>query len=86
MASTTIYIDEDVGRDESPANGTEAAPYKTLVHAFLEHAPTTEGIQYLTRKSQTDAAGEDVDPAAKLEWKPATKSAMKKANTLCEQR
>jgi asparaginyl-tRNA synthetase len=86
MASTTIYIDEDVGRDESPANGTEAAPYKTLVHAFLEHAPTTEGIRYLTRKSQTDATGEDVDPAAKLEWKPATKSAMKKANTLCEQR
>ncbi|KAJ5478408.1 hypothetical protein N7530_003917 [Penicillium desertorum] len=71
MASTTIYIDEDVGRDESPANGTETAPYKTL---------------YLTRKSQTDAAGEDVDPASKLEWKPATKSAMKKANNLWEQR
>ncbi|KAJ5264211.1 hypothetical protein N7497_003382 [Penicillium chrysogenum] len=75
MASTTIYIDEDVGRDESPANGTETAPYKTLIHAY-----------YLTRKSQTDAAGEDVDPAAKLEWKPATKSAMKKANNLWEQR
>lgn len=86
MASTTIYIDEDVGRDESPANGTETAPYKTLIHAYVEHPPTTEGIQYLTRKSQTDAAGEDVDPAAKLEWKPATKSAMKKANNLWEQR
>ncbi|OQE43081.1 hypothetical protein PENCOP_c003G08853 [Penicillium coprophilum] len=83
---TTIYIDEDVGRDESSATGTETAPYKTLVHAYVEHPPTTEGIQYLTRKSQTDAAGEDVDPAAKLEWKPATKSAMKKANNLWEQR
>ncbi|KAJ5521684.1 hypothetical protein N7527_005799 [Penicillium freii] len=86
MASTNIYIDEDVGRDESPATGTETAPYKTLIHAYVEHPPTTEGIQYLTRKSQTDAAGEDVDPAAKLEWKPATKSAMKKANNLWEQR
>ncbi|KAJ5174117.1 uncharacterized protein N7500_002048 [Penicillium coprophilum] len=84
--SITIYIDEDVGRDESSATGTETAPYKTLVHAYVEHPPTTEGIQYLTRKSQTDAAGEDVDPAAKLEWKPATKSAMKKANNLWEQR
>ncbi|KAJ5504500.1 hypothetical protein N7463_007374 [Penicillium fimorum] len=82
----TIYIDEDVGRDESSATGTETAPYKTLVHAYVEHPPTTEGIQYLTRKSQTDAVGEDVDPAAKLEWKPATKSAMKKANNLWEQR
>ncbi|KAI2730862.1 hypothetical protein CBS147332_2714 [Penicillium roqueforti] len=86
MASTSIYIDEDVGKDESSATGTESAPYKTLVHAYVEHPPTTEGIQYFTRKSLTDAAGEDVDPAAKLEWKPATKSAMKKANNLWEQR
>ncbi|KAJ5432375.1 Asparagine--tRNA ligasecytoplasmic [Penicillium daleae] len=82
----SIYIDEDVGHDEATATGTESAPYKTLLHAFVQHAPTTEGIQYLTRKSQTDAPGEDVDPAAKLEWKPATKSAMKKATNLWEQR
>ncbi|KAF7714524.1 Asparagine--tRNA ligase, cytoplasmic [Penicillium ucsense] len=82
----SIYIDEDVGRDDASATGTESAPYKTLLHAFVQHAPTTEGIQYLTRKSQTDAAGENVDPAAKLEWKPATKSAMKKATNLYEQR
>ncbi|KAJ5370067.1 Asparagine--tRNA ligase cytoplasmic [Penicillium cataractarum] len=82
----SIYIDEDVGHDDVSAAGTESAPYKTLLHAFVQHAPTTEGIQYLTRKSQTDAAGEDVDPAAKLEWKPATKSAMKKATNLWEQR
>lgn len=82
----SIYIDEDVGHDDASATGTESAPYKTLLHAFVQHAPTTEGIQYLTRKSHTDAAGEDVDPAAKLEWKPATKSAMKKATNLWEQR
>ncbi|OOQ82581.1 Asparagine--tRNA ligase, cytoplasmic [Penicillium brasilianum] len=82
----SIYIDEDVGHDDASATGTESAPYKTLLHAFVQHAPTTEGIQYLTRKSQTDAAGENVDPAAKLEWKPATKSAMKKATNLWEQR
>jgi asparaginyl-tRNA synthetase len=82
----SIYIDEDVGHDDASAAGTESAPYKTLIHAMVQHPPTTEGIQYLTRKSQTDAAGEDVDPAAKLEWKPATKSAMKKATNLYEQR
>ncbi|KAJ5195247.1 uncharacterized protein N7498_008685 [Penicillium cinerascens] len=82
----SIYIDEDVGLDDATATGSETAPYKTLLHAFVQHAPTTEGIQYLTRKSQTDAPGEDVDPAAKLEWKPATKSAVKKATNLYEQR
>ncbi|KAL4896249.1 hypothetical protein BDV59DRAFT_172439 [Aspergillus ambiguus] len=82
---TSIYIDEDVGRDDASATGVESAPYKTLVHAFLQHPPT-EGVQYLTRKSQTDPAGDNVDPAAKLEWKPATKSALKKATNLYEQR
>jgi asparaginyl-tRNA synthetase len=81
----TIYIDEDVGRDDSTATGSESAPYKTLVHAYLQHPPA-EGNQYLMRKSQTDAPGEDVDPAAKLEWKPATKSATKKALSIVEQR
>ncbi|RAH55651.1 asparaginyl-tRNA synthetase [Aspergillus piperis CBS 112811] len=83
MAS--IYIDEDVGRDDSTANGTESAPYKTLLHAFLQHAPT-DGNQYLTRKSQTEPTEAGADPASKLEWKPATKSAVKKATNLYEQR
>ena len=80
MAS--IYIDEDVGRDESPATGSESAPYKTLLHAFLQHPPTN-GTQYLTRKSQTEPAEEGAD---KLEWKPATKSAMKRTANAYEQR
>ena len=83
MAS--IYIDEDVGRDDSTANGTESAPYKTLLHAFMQHAPT-DGNQYLTRKSQTEPTEAGADPASKLEWKPATKSAVKKATNLYEQR
>ncbi|KAK1148343.1 asparagine--tRNA ligase [Aspergillus melleus] len=83
MAS--IYIDEDVGRDDSTATGTESAPYKTLLHAMLQHAPA-DGTQYLTRKSQTEPTGEGADPAAKLVYQPATKSALKKATNLYEQR
>ncbi|KAL4760509.1 asparagine--tRNA ligase DED81 [Aspergillus foveolatus] len=83
MAS--IYIDEDAGRDDQTANGSESAPYKTLLHAFLQHDPS-EGTQYLTRKSMTEPTGEGADPASKLEWKPATKSAIKKATNLLEQR
>lgn len=84
-APISIYIDEDVGRDDSTATGSQSAPYKSLVHAFLQHAPQ-DGTQYLTRKSQTDLPGENVDPAAKLEWKAPAKSAMKKATSLMEQR
>ncbi|KAL4917485.1 hypothetical protein BDW62DRAFT_85032 [Aspergillus aurantiobrunneus] len=83
MAS--IYIDEDVGIDDSTATGSESAPYKTLLYAFEQHAPF-DGAQYLMRKSQTEPTGEGADPVAKLEWKPAAKSAIKKATTLLEQR
>ncbi|KAL1955304.1 hypothetical protein VTO42DRAFT_8836 [Malbranchea cinnamomea] len=79
----TVYIDEDVGRDDETATGQESAPYKTLVYAFLQHPPAPEN-QYLMRKSVTGPAGEDGDSAARLEWKPATKSAMKKATSLWE--
>ncbi|RDW74696.1 asparagine--tRNA ligase DED81 [Aspergillus mulundensis] len=82
---SSIYIDEDVGRDDSPATGSESAPYKTLIHAFVQHDPST-GAQYLMRKSQTEPTGEGADPASKLEWKPATKSAIKKATNMLEQR
>ncbi|KAL4901908.1 hypothetical protein BDW74DRAFT_67999 [Aspergillus multicolor] len=82
---TSIYIDEDVGRDDSTATGSESAPYKTLIHAFVQHDPST-GAQYLMRKSQTEPTGEGADPASKLEWKPATKSAIKKATNMLEQR
>lgn len=86
-SETIVYIDEDVGKDEESHTGAESSPYKTLVYAFLQHPPSTENIQYLTRKSVTGevAEGED-DPAAKLEWKPVTKSALKKATGQYEQR
>ncbi|EER24159.1 hypothetical protein D8B26_002352 [Coccidioides posadasii str. Silveira] len=85
-APNTIYIDEDVGRDDESAAGTDLSPYKTLVYAFLQHPPSTENIQYLTRKSETGPVGEDGDPSVRLEWKPATKSALKKATNLFEAR
>jgi hypothetical protein len=39
----------------------------------------------MTRKSQTGPVSEDGDPSARLEWKPATKSALKKATGLYDQ-
>ncbi|KAF7512491.1 asparagine--tRNA ligase [Endocarpon pusillum] len=83
--SSSIYIDEDVGRDDDAALGTESAPYKTLLHAMIKHAPSAGSISYLTRKSQTGPVSENGDPAARLEWKSATKSALKKATNLYEQ-
>jgi asparaginyl-tRNA synthetase len=85
MASGTIFIDEDVGRDDDAAFGTVSSPYKTLPHAMIRHPPTTDGPTYMMRKSRTGPVSEDGDPAARLEWKPATKSALKKATGLYEQ-
>lgn len=43
MASETVFIDEDVGRDDDAAFGTVSSPYKTLLHAMIqqETAPPT---------------------------------------------
>ena len=83
---TNIYIDEGTGKDDSSTNGTEQKPYKTLLHAHIEHPPTEE-IQYLQRKPETDPTAEDKggEPVTRLEWKPAAKSALKKAGNLYEQ-
>lgn len=80
----TIYIDEDVGRDDDSGSGAESAPYKTLLHAMIQH-DSKDSPSYLTRKSQTGPVSDDGDPAARLEWKPATKSALKKATNLLDQ-
>ncbi|KAH8696087.1 putative cytoplasmic asparaginyl-tRNA synthetase [Talaromyces proteolyticus] len=79
-----IYIDEDVGHDDASASGTEAAPFKTLLHAMLQYDPTTEGIQYLTRKSVTGPVEEGKDEASRLEWKAPSASGMKKTLKLFE--
>ena len=78
------YIDEDVGKDDTASRGEEQSPYKTLLHALIHHPP---GIvsQYLMRRSETGPVSEENTPAARLEWKPATKSALKKATNLFEQ-
>ncbi|KAL9106247.1 MAG: hypothetical protein Q9227_008715 [Pyrenula ochraceoflavens] len=81
---TSIYIDEDVGHDDDSATGSESAPYKTLLRAMIQHDPKNSP-SYLTRKSRTGPVSEDGDPSARLEWKPATKSAMKKATNLLDQ-
>ena len=80
-----IYIDEDVGKDEPTASGATSSPYKTLAYAMVQHSESAEEPQYMTRKSETGPVSEDGDPAARLEWKPATKSALKKATNLAEQ-
>jgi asparaginyl-tRNA synthetase len=64
-----IHVDEDIGKDEQTQQGTPESPFRSLQYAYLQH-PAQE--QYLVRKS------ESADDEAK-EWKPAAKSAMKKA-------
>lgn len=85
-SSRTVYVDEDKGIDDASADGTEQHPYQTLLFAHIQHPPTSsDGPQYQTRKSQIASAGTDGDPAPISEWKPATKSALKKAANLYEQ-
>ncbi|KAK5658913.1 hypothetical protein OQA88_1727 [Cercophora sp. LCS_1] len=59
-----IYIDEVKGDDAGADRGTEAAPYKTLNQAFIDKGEDSD--------FQVKKAGED-------EYKPAAKSALKKA-------
>ena len=82
--SASVYVDEDVGKDDHTSTGAEDAPYKTLLYALIQHPPK-EGRQYLTRKSETGPVSADGDPKARLEWKPASKAGMKKATNLYEQ-
>lgn len=85
MANTTIgvYIDEDVGKDDFSAAGTEQLPYKTLLYAHIQHPPAqSDGPQYFVRKSQTAPIPEGSDENSRLEYKAATKSALKKAANL----
>ena len=86
MADTNekIFVDEDIGRDETTANGSEVSPYKTLLFAYIQHPPS-ESTQYLMRKSETGPVSEDGDPAVRKEWKSATASAQKKATKLYDQ-
>ena len=77
----SVYVDEDAGKDDG-ADGTIENPYKTLLNARQHHPSESH---YLTRKSLTGPVSEDGDPAARLEYKPASKSALKKMTTMYEQ-
>ena len=84
--SKKVHVDEDIGKDDPAADGSEASPYKTLLFAYIQHPPTQPtDPQYFTRKSETGPVSEDGDPEARKEWKPATKSATKKVTSLYEQ-
>ncbi len=80
MAATggKVHVDEDTGKDDPSADGSETSPYKSLLFAHIQHPPSpTDGPQYFTRKSETGPVNEDGDPEARKEWKPATKSGEK---------
>ena len=84
--SSKVYVDEDVGKDEPSADGTETQPYRTLLFAHIQHPPApSHAPQFFTRKSETGPVDENGDPSARKEWKPMTKSAQKKVTNLYEQ-
>ena len=66
-----IYIDEEKGLDaQDGGSGTEASPLKNLQEAYITHGPDND--------FQVKKKGED-------EFKPAAKSALKKAANFAEQ-
>jgi len=51
-ATNKVHIDENVGVDESAADGSTSSPYKSLLFAHIQHPPSADTL-YLTRKSET---------------------------------
>ena len=76
--TASVYIDTDIGADDSTADGSEVKPYKSLGHAFVQSIDRV-GAKFLIRASTTGAVAEGEDPSARLAWKEPTKSAVKKA-------
>jgi len=66
-----IYIDEEKGIDSPDTLGTEAAPFKSLSHAYVERGGAAN--EYQVKKKDEE------------EYKPAAKSAMKKAVNFADQ-
>ncbi|KAK4169323.1 asparaginyl-tRNA synthetase [Cladorrhinum sp. PSN259] len=68
-----VYIDPVAGKDEAPADGTEAAPYNSLYYALIQNLETTPAPTYLTlvpaKEGSTDGP----------KWEEPAKSAVKKA-------
>lgn len=85
-SSKNVFIDEDLGKDDSTSDGTKESPYKSLLFANIQHPPgQPNGPQYLIRKSEIATGAEDAVSAERQEWKPPAKSALKKAANLYEQ-
>ncbi|KAI0103319.1 hypothetical protein GGR51DRAFT_549961 [Nemania sp. FL0031] len=75
----TIYIDEEISLDEASQQGTQASPFKTLQFAYLQRPAES---QYLVRSPASESDTDVVDGKV---WKPAAKSALKKAVNYYEQ-
>src|SRR5262245_2120867 len=78
MAETkleTVYIDEDIGKDEPTQEGTENSPYKTVPFAYTQHPAAPK---YLVREARGPIPDGTAAPVER-EWKPAAKAALKKA-------
>lgn len=85
-SSVNVFVDEDLGKDDSSADGTKEFPYKSLLFANIQHPRSQpDEPQYLIRKLETATIVEDIDSAGHQEWKPPAKSALKKAANLYEQ-
>lgn len=86
MASPIVHVDETAGQDAETSTGTGASPYKTLQYAYLRHQGADSSTQYLVRKPvEASADGDTSLPEPDNgQYKPAAKSALKKAATLFE--
>ncbi|CAK7215761.1 hypothetical protein SCUCBS95973_002587 [Sporothrix curviconia] len=81
VAGESVYVDTDVGKDDESADGSEARPFKSLAHAYIQNLDKP-AKEYLMRSSTTATGGDD--EAARLQWKAPAKSAAKKAQTLLD--
>ncbi len=76
MATSSVYIDEDVGKDTADAQGTEVSPYKSLPFAYLKHYQPEGSANFLVRRAVEEGGSDD---SSRTKWQPPTKSATKKA-------
>ncbi|KAI4161096.1 MAG: hypothetical protein LQ342_005133 [Letrouitia transgressa] len=82
----SVYIDEEAGKDDTSANGSDVRPYNTLLFAFTQQPPTEkDGPQYLTRKKESLTEEGPNAAEAGFQWVPVTSSALKKNKRLFEQ-
>lgn len=82
--SESVNVDEELGVDDTSADGSQQKPFKTLLFAHIQNPPK-QGLQYFTRKKE---AGADQDPGVSelhQEWVPATQTALKRAGKSYEQ-